>query len=180
MASEGPQVVPCPADPEVETSLRCGRCDTPICPRCLIITPVGARCRACARLRRNPLYDVSPLYYLRAIGAGLAVALVCGFVVPFIPFFGLFALMILGWLTGSAVAAAANYKRGTGLVVVAVVTTVLGAVGAPALLAAGSLPAFVPLDMRLAAFVSTALGHLLSLSGLFVLLAAVIAASRVR
>jgi hypothetical protein len=180
MANEGPLVVRCATDPQVETALRCGRCDTPICPRCLIMTPVGARCRNCARLRGNPIYQVGPLYYLKATAAGLAVALVCGFIVPFIPFLSLFGLMVLGWLTGSAVSAASNYKRGTGLAVVAAVTTVVGAVGAPAILAAASLPVFFPLDARLAAAVGTAVTHLFSISGLFVLLAVVVAVSRVR
>jgi hypothetical protein len=144
------------------------------------MTPVGARCRGCARLRGNPIYEVGPLYYLKASGAGLAVALVCGFVVPFIPFFGLFGLMLLGWLTGTAVSAAANYKRGTGLAVVAAVATVVGAVGAPAILAAGSLPVFFPLDARLAAVVAAVFHQLFSLTGLFVLLAVVVAVSRVR
>ncbi len=180
MASQGPQLVPCAADPQVETSLRCGRCDTPICPRCLVMTPVGARCRDCAQLRRNPIYVVSPAYYLRATAAGLAVALICGVIVPFIPFFSLFGLLLLGWVTGAAVARAANYKRGTGLAVVAAATTVVGALAGPALLAAVTLPPFVPLEVRVAAFFGTALGHVLSLSGLFVLLAAVLAVSRVR
>ena len=180
MADEDPLVVRCATDPQVETALRCGRCDTPICPRCLIMTPVGARCRGCARLRSNPIYEVGPLYYLKATGAGLAVALICGFVVPFIPFFGLFGLMLLGWFTGSAVSAASNYKRGTGLAVVAAVTTLVGAVGAPAILAAASLPVFFPLDTRLAAAVSAAIAHLFSISGLFVLVAVVVAVSRVR
>ena len=31
------------------TRLRCGRCETPICPRCTVHTPAGMRCRACAK-----------------------------------------------------------------------------------------------------------------------------------
>src|SRR5262245_41825997 len=54
----GAAVVQCARHPEVETALRCSRCDTPICPRCLIQTPVGARCRDCARLARSPVYTM--------------------------------------------------------------------------------------------------------------------------
>jgi hypothetical protein len=144
------------------------------------MTPVGARCRACAQLRPNPIFDVRPIHYLKATGAGLAVAVGGGLVGPFIPFFGLFVLMLVGWFTGAVVSAAANYKRGTGLAVVAGVTTVVGAISGPALLAAGNLPVFFPADVRLAAFVGTAIGQLFSLYGLFALLAAVLAVSRVR
>ena len=31
------------------TRLRCGRCETPICPKCTVYTPAGTRCRACAK-----------------------------------------------------------------------------------------------------------------------------------
>jgi hypothetical protein len=31
------------------TRLRCGRCETPICPKCTVFTPGGTRCRDCAR-----------------------------------------------------------------------------------------------------------------------------------
>jgi hypothetical protein len=55
-----PEVVAVPGDPgaffcerhkKVATRVRCGHCDTPICPRCTVYGPVGARCRACARHR---------------------------------------------------------------------------------------------------------------------------------
>ncbi|HEY7063649.1 MAG TPA: hypothetical protein VII06_19375 [Chloroflexota bacterium] len=176
MASEGPVVVRCAADPEVETALRCGRCDTPICPRCLVMTPVGARCRDCAQLRKHPVYDVRLVHYLRAGAAGLVVAIVGSYVLAYVPFFQLFGLLLLGWAVGEAVTRAANRKRGTGLAIVAVVTLFLGAIVVPTLLAVAALPAFVPVDTRL----SLLLGQLFSPRGLFLALAAVIAISRVR
>lgn len=33
---------------QVETRLRCAQCEEPICPRCIVRTAVGLRCRACA------------------------------------------------------------------------------------------------------------------------------------
>lgn len=39
----------CARHARVQTRLRCGRCETPICPRCTVHTPAGTRCRACAR-----------------------------------------------------------------------------------------------------------------------------------
>jgi hypothetical protein len=177
MAEEGPLVVRCAAHPDVETALRCGRCDTPICPRCLVMTPVGARCRACAQLRKSPIYDVRLVHYLRAIGAGLAVAVVGSYVVPFIPFFG---LILLGWAVGEAVTRAANRKRGTGLAVVAVASLFVGVIVVPELIAVAGFPAFVPVDTRLNVAAGRMLGHLFSIWGLFLAIAAVIAVSRVR
>ncbi len=81
----------CKRHPEIETNLSCGKCGDPICPKCMVQTPVGARCPSCARLSRVPTYRVSGIYYLRAIGAGLGLAVVCGllwgFLRAFIPFF---------------------------------------------------------------------------------------------
>ena len=54
-APSEPEALHCAAHPQVETYLRCGRCETPICPRCLIQTPVGSRCRDCAQIRKLPI-----------------------------------------------------------------------------------------------------------------------------
>jgi hypothetical protein len=180
MSGESPAVVRCAAHPDVETGLRCGRCDTPICPRCLVMTPVGARCRDCAQLRAHPLYDVRPLHYLKATAAGLAVAVVGGLVVANIPFFAMLGLMFLGYATGEAVSYAANRKRGRGLAAIAAAATVLGPLIAIVILVVGGLPPILPLETRLSLGVQRALGELLSLWGLFLGLAAVIAVSRLR
>ncbi len=94
----------CATHPDVETELRCGRCGTPICPRCLVQTPVGARCRSCARLRRLPMYDVSLSVALRAAAAalalGVALGVLWGLLLPAGPGFGLFGAL-LGLLLGS-------------------------------------------------------------------------------
>ena len=50
--AERPDHLFCARHPKTETLLRCGRCETPICPRCQIPTPVGMRCRTCARVKR--------------------------------------------------------------------------------------------------------------------------------
>ena len=68
----------CATHPEVETNLRCAKCGKPICPKCMVQTPVGARCPDCAGLYKVPTYQVSAKYYLRAIGAGLGMAVACG------------------------------------------------------------------------------------------------------
>ena len=41
----------CAKHTDVETSLACGRCETPVCVRCLTHTDVGIRCRKCAPSR---------------------------------------------------------------------------------------------------------------------------------
>ena len=122
----------CITHPDIETNLRCGKCGKPICPQCLVQTPVGARCQDCARLRRLPTYNVSSGYYLKAVGVGLGMAAVCGvlwgLIVIFVPFLYLNLVLAVGfgYLVGEGISLAVNRKRGTGLAIVAGVAMVIG------------------------------------------------------
>lgn len=40
---------PCYKHPKELTVLSCGRCDRPICTRCVVLGPAGPRCKDCAR-----------------------------------------------------------------------------------------------------------------------------------
>ena len=120
----GPPEVPCARHPDVMTALRCGRCGTPICPRCLVQTPVGARCPTCARLYKLPTFRLSPAYYARAAGAALGMAavtgVVWGVVSSFIGFFYLNLVLAagVGYAIGEVVSLAVNRKRGRWLAAV--------------------------------------------------------------
>ena len=115
----------CTTHPDVETNLRCGKCGKPICPKCMVQTPVGARCRDCARLYKLPTYQVSTRYYLKAAGVGLGMAIICGAVWGlinwFVPFFSFNLLLApaAGYAIGEVVSLSVNRKRGTGLAIIA-------------------------------------------------------------
>jgi len=121
----------CAAHPNIETNLRCGKCGKPICPKCLVQTPVGARCRDCARLYKLPTYNVSLKFYLRAVGTALGMAIVCGVtwwvIGTFLPFYLLNLLLAAGagYAIGEVIGISVNRKRGTGLAVVAGIAMVL-------------------------------------------------------
>jgi hypothetical protein len=121
----------CKRHPAIETGLSCGKCEDPICPRCMVETPVGARCPACARLSRVPTYRVSGKYYLRAIGAALglalAIGLAWGFIRAFLPFgfLNFFIAAAAGFGIGEGISLAINRKSGTGLAVIGGITVVL-------------------------------------------------------
>ena len=121
----------CARHPNVETNLRCGKCDTPICPRCMVQTPVGARCPKCARVHKLPTFRISTRHYLIAMGIGLGMAIVCGvvwgLVAEFFPFFYLNFLLAAGagYAIGEVVSLSVNRKRGSGLAVVASVAVVI-------------------------------------------------------
>ncbi len=123
LPGSGSIVTRCTEHPEVETALRCGRCETPICPKCMIMTPVGARCETCADVRPSPIFTAGREEYKSAIltGVGVAVAsgLVAGVLRGMIPFFGLMVMAAVGYIIGGAVSNAANRRSTTGLKVVA-------------------------------------------------------------
>lgn len=134
----------CTAHPEVETNLTCSKCGKPICPKCLVQTPVGARCRKCAHLSKLPTYQVPLHYYLRATGAalGLAVAigLIWGVLQSLLPFLYLNLLLAsgVGYAIGEAIGRSVNRKRGRGLAIVAGAAVVISFV--VNMLTFGSIP----------------------------------------
>lgn len=116
----------CATHPEVETNLTCANCAKPICPKCMIQTPVGIKCKDCARMQRPRMFVVKPQHYLRAAGAGAGLALSSGFAwaivrvyVPFSGFFGFIIAVGIGYGIGESMYRAAGRKRGTGLAVMA-------------------------------------------------------------
>ncbi len=121
----GDETFPCATHPNVQTSLRCGKCEKPICPRCMVMTPVGARCKQCADVRRLPTYRLSAVDYLKgagtALGMGIGVGLVWGLIEWMIPiyFVSLFLAAGAGWLIAEVVGRSVNKKRGTWLSILA-------------------------------------------------------------
>ncbi len=106
----------------METYLRCGKCGTPICPRCLVQTPVGARCPDCANVSRLPTFNVTPEFFARGVIAAGVTGVVVGVLWALLTNgalqFGLFSILLgfgLGWVISEPVSWATNRKRGLGL-----------------------------------------------------------------
>ena len=115
----------CAAHPNVETNLRCGKCGKPICPKCMVQTPVGARCPDCAKLYKLPTFRVTARHYLRAAGAALGMAIVGGIIwgllQGLLPFFFLSLLLAagVGYAIGEVVSLSVNRKRSRWLATIA-------------------------------------------------------------
>ncbi|MER3397852.1 MAG: hypothetical protein C4315_07855 [Chloroflexota bacterium] len=191
MTAAEPQPLRCATHPEVETYLRCGRCGRPICPRCLVQTPVGARCRDCARPQRLPTFELGAPGYLKLVPVGLGAVILAGVawavVLPLslrLGLLGILAGAAIGYLVGEAVTLAFNRKRATLLAVTAGLSVVLGFLMSPGFrswfvqLQAGR---GVDLLAPLGSVLPTLLGLLLNpLALVGVVLATVVAVSRVR
>jgi hypothetical protein len=119
----------CATHNDVETGLACGKCGTPICPRCLVETPVGARCRECANVKRLPTYSITPVQYIKAVAAGVGIAIAVGVawawlrIAVDIPFFGFMTALLLAagaaYVIAEVVSRVINRKRGTPLQIIA-------------------------------------------------------------
>ncbi len=113
----------CDRHPKIETNLRCGKCEKPICSKCTVQTPVGARCADCAKLTRLPVFQVSIAGYLKAVGIGLGAAVILGIVwgliVTYLEGFGYLLVLFAGYVIGELVSRAVNRKRGIGLQLIA-------------------------------------------------------------
>ncbi len=94
---------------------------------------MGARCRKCANVRRLPTYSVTPLQYVKAVAAGVAIAVVVGVAWAWLRVlesaFGLLGAFLLaagaGYVIAEVVSRVINRKRGTPLQAVAGACVVL-------------------------------------------------------
>jgi hypothetical protein len=115
----------CARHPNTETGLRCGRCDTPICARCMVMSPVGARCPSCAQVKRFALL-LKPKELALAIGYGVGAAALGTVVLTFIPLLGVLGFAALGFGVGEVVSVGANRKRVPALAPTAVACLFVG------------------------------------------------------
>jgi len=128
------EVFRCAAHPDVETNLRCGKCDKPICPKCMVETPVGARCQECARINKLPTFQVSNKQLLIASCVGFVIAVVYGFLWGILSLYANFIILNLllgagaGYVIGEGMSRVINRKRGTKLAVIAGVMVIVSGV----------------------------------------------------
>lgn len=120
----------CARHPNVETLLRCGRCETLICPKCVVMTDVGARCPGCAPRRKLPQFEIGPVWAARGLAAaavsGAVLGAAWGILLP--GSFGFFIVFIgigLGYGVAEPVTLATNRKMGSVLGVIAAAGVVL-------------------------------------------------------
>jgi hypothetical protein len=106
----------CATHRDTETFLRCGKCETPICPRCTVQTPVGARCRECASTRSSPVFQASSRQYALALLAALAAGLVLGWLPRLLILLG---PILYGYVVGEATLRGGGRRRGPGMQVIA-------------------------------------------------------------
>jgi hypothetical protein len=93
----------CINHPRTATRVRCSNCESPICPKCMVETPVGHKCLSCGRVDFKASAGSRRRYAAGA--AGLVTAALLQAVLVRLPL-GVLALLtplIVGYVTGSVV-----------------------------------------------------------------------------
>jgi hypothetical protein len=120
-------VLYCENHPQIETSLRCNRCEKPICTRCAVLTPTGYRCRECVRGQQKTFNTAQWYDYLTAAILGGGLSFLGSLIVPALGFFTIFLAPIAGGLIGEAIRFGIRRRRSRRLYQVGTIATALGA-----------------------------------------------------
>ena len=122
----------CVNHPKTETWLRCNRCGNPICPKCVVRTPVGFRCKQCIKGQQAVFYSATPLDYLIAVVIGLVASGIAGTIMNGLGWFlALFLGPLVGGLIAEAVRRAIGRRRGRWIWLVVSACVVVGALVGP-------------------------------------------------
>jgi len=131
-----PPILYCANHPQVETTLRCNRCEKPICPRCAVSTPTGYRCKECVRGQQKT-YETTVWYdYLSASILGGVLSFLGSLIVPNFWLFTFILAPIAGVIIAEVIRFAVRRRRSRRLFQIVAVTV---AVGSLPLLATGIL-----------------------------------------
>ena len=134
MTETPPAVLYCANHPDRETSLRCNRCNKPICTQCAVLTPIGYRCKECVRGQQKAFETAQTVDYPITFVIVVILSYLGSLVASFLGFFVIFIAPMAGVVIAEAVRAAVKRRRSQRLFQVAVVAAVLG--GLPLLLIA--------------------------------------------
>lgn len=125
----------CYAHPTRETSLRCKRCERPMCASCAVRTPTGYVCKECVRAQQKT-FDTAMWYdYLIGFGVTFVLSLIAsaltGVIASFLGFYMIFIAAAVGGGAGAFIAdialRAVSKRRSKSLFVSCAVGVVVGA-----------------------------------------------------
>lgn len=116
----------CANHPKVETSLRCNNCNKPVCPKCVVLTPTGYRCKECVRGQQK-VYETATWYdYPLAFFTAGLLAFLGSLLVSWLGFLTLFVAPIAGTIIGEVVRWLVRRRRSRTLFQLAAAAAALG------------------------------------------------------
>ncbi|NLG73415.1 MAG: hypothetical protein GX495_15400 [Chloroflexi bacterium] len=128
MIEEKVNVQYCAFHPAVETSLRCNRCDRPICTKCARLTPTGYRCKECVRGQQKVFETARWFDYPLAIVLGGVLSFIGSLIVPRLGFFTLLLAPVAGVVIAEVIRRVIQRRRAKRLFQLTAAAVVLGAV----------------------------------------------------
>jgi hypothetical protein len=131
--SESPPPIYCANHPSVETSLRCNKCEKPICAKCAVLTPTGYRCRECVK-EQQKVYETALWYDYPVVFIVVSILAYLGSLLGgLIGRFGYFSLILalflapaIGGLIAQAARAVTRRRRSKKLFLLAAIAAVVG------------------------------------------------------
>ena len=119
----------CSEHPNTATNLKCSRCDTLICHKCMVQAPVGIRCKEHGKIKKLPTYDVSKgmlmkvtlLSLLLGILSGGILGLILSPILWGIPYANLILIAGYGYVQSEIISLSTNRKKGKSLVIVGII-----------------------------------------------------------
>ncbi len=121
-----PPPTTCVNHPNVETNLRCNRCERPICTQCAVLTPTGYRCKDCVRTQQKTFETTQTIDYPLAIVIAGVLGFAGSLVASFLGFFTIFIAPVAGVIIAEAVRMATGKRRSKRLFQMATGAAVLG------------------------------------------------------
>ena len=101
----------CANHPTQETSLRCNRCEKPVCSKCIILTPTGYRCKQCVQGQKKTFETARWIDYPLAFFTAAILSFFGSWLASKLGFFTIFIAPIAGTVIGEAVRLVVRRRR---------------------------------------------------------------------
>jgi hypothetical protein len=124
--TETPPPMYCVNHPQTETSLRCNRCEKPICVKCAVLTPIGYRCKECVRGQQK-LFETALWYdYLSTFIISVVLSYIGSQIIPVMGFFTILLAPVAGVMIAEIIRAITKRRRSKRLFQLATLAAALG------------------------------------------------------
>ncbi|UCD41585.1 MAG: hypothetical protein JSV69_13610 [Chloroflexota bacterium] len=123
-----PATLYCENHPNVETTLRCNRCEKPICAKCAVLTETGYRCTDCVRSQQKTFDTATTIDYILSISIAVILAYIGSLLSSRIGFFTIFVAPIAGIVIAEAIRRAIRRRRSKRLFKATAAATALGGI----------------------------------------------------
>ena len=140
--SDTENTLTCYLHPKRETTLRCNRCDRPICIKCATHTPTGYRCPECIRAQQKVFITAKWFDFLIAVGITGLISFLGSLLANVLGFFTIFLAVGAGYLSVAAVKKAINKRRSPVLYTLMPITALIASLPPLVLRGALILPIF--------------------------------------